>query len=119
MIRLLRIGKLMNKFKSDSFKVAGELIKYMFLFVLLIHWFTCFWYAMSLKEAPSEEDRASPNTWLPSNYRIIGDSSYLSEDEYAKNFYKTNFDKVDIYFFTFYSMIMIILGGEIAPVTTL
>jgi len=78
MIRLLRIGKLLKNLKSDSFKVVGEMLKYFFLFVLVIHWFTCFWYTLSSKELhPDIEQRVSNNTWLPSNYRIIGDSSFL------------------------------------------
>ena len=75
---------------------------------------------MSMREvATNPADRKSANTWLPSNYRIIGDSSFFSEDEHAEEFYKQTFNKYDIYVFTFYSMIMIILGGEIAPVTTI
>lgn len=45
-------------------------------FLLLLHWLTLLWLALVKNtELKDEEDREFNNTWLPSNYRIIADSS--------------------------------------------
>lgn len=82
--------------------------------MLILHWFTLMWYTLVSRQAP--DNRVSNNVWLPSNYRIIASSSNLDEDTLAVDFYSNNYEKADIYIYTFYSMMMSILGGEVAPV---
>ena len=45
MVRLLRLGRIISKFRMKSgFKVGFRIFQLLFLLVLLLHWLACLWY---------------------------------------------------------------------------
>lgn len=119
-IRLFRLGKLFQLISTnDNFSSIKEITKLVLGFLLLLHWFTLLWFVLVEYHAPEEKQRLWNNTWLPSNYRIIADSSSLEEKDLIIEFYrKEKISKLEIYAYTYYSMLMVILGGEVTPVNT-
>ena len=120
-IRLFRMKKLINRYlKSEGFALGIFIFKNFVMFLVVIHWICLLWFTLGKTQAPDIEDRDKNNTWIPCNYRIISDSALsLSEQVTSKEFYNTKeFSRAHAYIYSYYSMVMIILGGEITPVTT-
>lgn len=116
-LRLLRLGKFMRQIQMSEFLVWLQLVKYLFKFLLILHWMALLWQTLSQSQVPGSEEQTQYNSWLPSNYRIIIQSSRLDGNQLAVDYYST-YTKMHRYIFNFYNMVIIILGGEIAPITS-
>jgi hypothetical protein len=56
------------------------------------------------------------NTWLPSNLRSLGPSLLGKDNELVSLFYEHS-SGLEIYANVFYSLIILTLGNDIAPIT--
>ena len=102
--------------KTKGFSMGSFLVKNLGLFVLLLHWMGNFWFYIANRIAPPDKsERDNSNTWIPSNYHIIADASDMDEDALAAEFFEDDNSRSITYFFSFYSMLMCTLGGEISP----
>ncbi|KRX03617.1 Cyclic nucleotide-binding protein [Pseudocohnilembus persalinus] len=100
--RILRLAKLNRFLQSDSAKTY--------------HWLTCIWFFI-VRQDYDEDTSNDANIWLPSNMRTLGQSnSDVPDNELTAQFYKDP-DYVQIYSYTLYSLIILTLGNDIAPIT--
>lgn len=91
-------------------------MKSFFAFMMVLHWITCTWFLVMSSDY--EKSGANfVNTWIPSNIRAIAESSNTDEDQGILDFYDTKkTSKGYQYIYSLYSITMLILGGDIAPV---
>lgn len=108
-IRLFRLGKLLNQLSTnESVKYSQEILKYFLTYLLLVHWFALLWLTLASRSANADPDsRTKLNTWIPTSIRIIADSSFLDENLRAREFHLTTYDRTDKYLFTYYSTLML------------
>lgn len=86
------------------------------VFIIIYHWLTCIWFYI-VKLDYDERDSDDANVWLPSNLRTLGQSSDTANDkELTTEFYEET-ENVVIYSYTLYSLIILTLGNDIAPIT--
>jgi hypothetical protein len=91
-LRLLRLGRLLKKIKSDKMKTFGHLIKSFIIFILILHWLTCFWFFIAEKDY-NIDTATMQNTWIPANVRMIADSTNRGDPDVIHEFY--NYPKFD------------------------
>lgn len=117
-LRLLRLGKVLEKIHSNNFRLLGQLVYFMIIFILVIHWFALGWIGYSISEYKNRQDPTIFDTWLPTNQRAIESSSLMEPDELISLMYRDNQDhQWVIYLNTYYSITQLILGGEITPIS--
>lgn len=99
LIRLLRLGRIITYMRVNaSLKIGIRIFQLLMVLIVLIHWLSCIWFLLV-----SEGERK----WIP------------TKDMDA---YKTDFFEKDVwtqYSIVYYYAILLILGNDIAPVTTL
>lgn len=118
LIRLLRLLRIISKVKSESLQVAGTLVKYMFLLLIVLHWQTLIWWTLISQQGDSSENSSEFNTWLPIIYHVLKDSSSLDVQNISREILQDSIPKHIKYIYTLYSMIMLVLGGELTPVSS-
>lgn len=115
-IRLLKLIRLNSLYRQTenyfSFKRTLQAFRAGFLFLLLIHLLTCFWYAVVLEtflaNYYSEDLELSKRIWQPPALEAI-------EDFDAINAFYLVQSKVVRYIWTMFSVIMLMSGNEMFP----
>ena len=98
MVRLLRLGRIITKFRMKSgFKVGFRIFQLIFLLVLLLHWLACVWF-MSV-------DLPGTRAWIPPKDLDAGVTSFFDDTIGTK------------YMICFYYATLLIVGNESGPTT--
>jgi hypothetical protein len=128
-VRILRVSKFKKHFKYDGILQMSKILSYLVGCLIIvpnashfqIHWCTCYWYlyAAYLYESQTEEEQNYLNSWLPTNIRTIGGGPSLPQGMHiTKDYVHWFYQEAQVserYVFTLYSMIILVLGGNIAP----
>lgn len=89
-LRLLRLSKVIGKINSNNFRLIGQLLYYLVIFLLVLHWFTLIWIGYLIKRYNDNYTKTSFNTWLPNSPRALENSSLVNPDDQIHDFYDNN-----------------------------
>ena len=99
MVRLLRLGRIITKFRFKSgLKVGFRIFQLLFLLVLLLHWLGCIWF-MAV-------DLPGDSAWLPPKDLDAQQTTFFTTDGMTSQ-----------YMICFYYATLLIVGNESAPQT--
>lgn len=115
--RVLRLAKLNKFLQSDSAKTVYQITKIFLGFLIIFHWMTCIWFFI-VKQSYNETKSTDSNQWLPSNIRALGSDPAFPENQLVHYFYE-EMNSLQIYAFVLYSLVILALGNDIAPITIL
>jgi hypothetical protein len=98
LVRLLRLGRIITFLSfHQGFKVGAKIGQLIFFLLLLVHWVGCLWYMLV-------SDRDS---WLPPKDLDAGETTFYDANTFGK------------YIVVFYYAILLLVGNEAAPTTTI
>lgn len=110
-LRLLRLQRLLKLLQSEKVKLLGYLLKSCITFVIILHWLNCLWFIV----ASDQETYINKNVkWIPSSVMQVIQSSNQDYTTVINDFYdESKHGKTYQYCFSLYSVIIVILGGDI------
>jgi hypothetical protein len=99
MIRLLRLGRIITYMKlKQGLKIGFRIFQLLFLLLLLVHWLGCIWYILV---------NDNLKNWIPPKDLDSGETDFFEIGMWEQ------------YSVVFYYGILLIVGNEVAPRTTI